>query len=246
MYKRVFAACLAVFLFISVATAQKAEVTISLNEAFFDALLDSVFQNFGAPEFPIAQNALSEPPLVRGRNEHDNKILSWVASGPHVYAGGSDSFSGKSPVCSESVKILREINGVRTAVRFREGKIFVPLAFSGNYAPPFIGCVEFAGWAETNIDLEFDQNTQRLTGRAKVLNVNLNGSGGIGGTVIAKLIQNSIDKKLNPIEILSLDKVSFAFPVQKAGNLRMKAIRIRPEIGAGVVNIHIDYEFLKG
>jgi len=64
--------------------------------------------------------------------------------------------------------------------------------------------------------------------------------------LVAKLIQGSIDKKLNPIEILSLDKVSFGFPVQKSGNLRMKALKIRPEIGSGALNVRVDYEFLKG
>ena len=54
MYKRAFAAGLAVFLLISAASAQRAEVTISLNEAFFDSLLDSVFQNFDPPEFSMA------------------------------------------------------------------------------------------------------------------------------------------------------------------------------------------------
>ena len=208
MYKKAFAAGLAVFLFFSAANAQKAEVTISLNETFFDALLDSVFKNFDPPAFPIVEN--------------------------------------KSSGCDESIRILREMNGVRTAVRFREGKIFMPLAFSGNYAPPFVGCIEFAGWAEANLDLEFDQNGQRLVAKARVLSVNLNGAGGIASSVIAKMIQSSIDKKLNPIEILTFDKISFGFPVQKSGNLRMKAVGVRPEISSGVVNIHIDYEFLKG
>jgi len=79
-----------------------------------------------------------------------------------------------------------------------------------------------------------------------VLNVKSHGTGGIGGGVMAKLIQSSIDKKLNPIEILTFDKISFGVPVQKSGNLRMKAVGVRPEIGSGVVNIHIDYELLKG
>src|SRR5258708_6860570 len=153
IYKKTFAAGLAVFLFFSAANAQKAGVTISLNEAFFDALLDSVFKNFDPPEFPIVEN--------------------------------------KTSGCNESIKVLREMNGVRTAIRFREGKVYMPLAFSGNYSPPFVGCVEFAGWAEANIDLEFDKAGQRLVGRARVLNVNLNGSGGIGGGVIAKMIQSS-------------------------------------------------------
>ncbi|MEP6787368.1 MAG: hypothetical protein ABJB40_02975 [Acidobacteriota bacterium] len=208
MYKKAFAAGLAVFLLFSAANAQKAEVTISLNEAFFDALLDSIFKNFEPPAFPIVEN--------------------------------------KSSGCDESIKILREMNGVRTAVRFREGKIYMPLAFSGSYAPPFVGCLDFAGWAEASLDLEFDQNGQRLVGRARVLNVNLNGTGGFGSGAITKMIQNSIDKKLNPIEILTFDKISFGVPVQKSGNLRMKAVGVRPELGSGVVNIHIDYEFLKG
>src|SRR5205814_779652 len=76
--------------------------------------------------------------------------------------------SDQTSPCTESIKILREMNGVRTAVRFREGKIYVPLAFSGSYEPPFIGCVDFAGWAETNIDLEFDRAGRRLIGRARV------------------------------------------------------------------------------
>ena len=202
-----FAAVLAVFLFISAASAQRAEITVNLNEAFFDALLDSVFQNYDPPQFAISQT--------------------------------------ESSGCGK-VQILREMNGVRTAVRFREGKVFVPLAFSGNYAAPFVGCVEFAGWAETNIDLEFDQQSQKLIGKARVLNVNLNGSGGLGGSVIAKLIQGSIDKKLNPIEILNLEKISFGVPVPNAGNIKMKATAIRPEILNGSLQIRINYDFLKG
>ncbi len=208
MYKRAFAVGLAVFLLFSGASAQRGEVTVSLNEAFFDALLDATFQNFEPPVFSIVED--------------------------------------KRESCDESVTILREMNGVRTAVRFREGKIFVPLAFSGNYAPPFVGCVGFAGWAETNIDLELDQAGQRLVGRARVLNVHLNGTGGVGGTLIAKLLQSSIDKKLNPIEIIRLDKLSFGVPVQNGGSLRMRSVSIRPEIGNGMLNIRVTYDFLKG
>jgi len=37
------------------------------------------------------------------------------------------------------------------------------------------------------------------------------------------MIQGSIDKKLNPIEILSLDKVSFGLPIPNTGTIKMKA-----------------------
>jgi len=241
MYTRLIAVCLAVFLFISAASAQKAQVTITLSEAFFDALLDSVFQNFDPPEFLIAQESFHRRDAEtqsRTMNVATRFVSSQNSVSPHL--------SGKRPYCSESVKLLREMKGVRTAVRFRDGKIYVPLAFSGGYAAPFVGCVEFAGWAESIIELEFDQNSQKLVGRVNVLNVNLNGTGGLGGSVIARLIQSSIDKKLNPIEIMSLEKVSFGVPVHKSGTLRMKAQRIRPEVAAGVLNVRVEYEFLKG
>lgn len=209
IYKQTIAAGLAVFLFFSAANAQKAEMTISLNEAFFEALLDSVFQNFEPPEFSLTDG---EP-----------------TSG-----------------CSESIRILREGNRVRTAVRFRGDVVALPLAFSGKYSLPFVGCVDFAGTADGLISLEFDRENQRLMGMARVTSVNLAGTNGIGGTQVAKLVQRSIDRKLNPIEIVNMEKLSFGFPVQNKGNLRMRALSARPEVGVGVINIRIDYEFIKG
>src|SRR5215203_5880158 len=128
-YLRLPALSILLLLFSLTASAQKAEISISLNEAFFDAALAAVFQS-GAPlEFSIArtEDVRAVPPPTR------------------------NSFSSMAS-CPESIKILREVNGVRTAVRFREGKIIAPLAFSGNYNPPFVGCVAFAGWAESSVD----------------------------------------------------------------------------------------------
>ena len=236
-----FVALVAVLFLFSAGNAQRAEVTISLNEAFFDAMIDSVYQNYDPPEFSIAKMDFS-----RIDTDSHNSNTDGLFASAYAFAGSSQSVENERPFCTESIKILRESGGVRTAVRFRDGKLYVPMAFSGGYAPPFIGCVDFSGWAETNIDLEFDRDGQRLIGRAHVANVNLNGTGGVGGTLIAKMLQNTIDKKLNPIEILRLDKVSFGIPIQNTGNIKMKATGIRPEISNGSLNIHIDYEFLKG
>jgi hypothetical protein len=192
-----------------------------LNESFFDALLDAIYQNGGMPEIPLAQNR------VTGR------IV------PTAYAENNPKTA-----CNNSIKLLRESNSVRTAVRFRDGKIYAPIAFSGSYSPPFVGCVEFSGYAETNIDLEFDQQNQRLIGRANVLNVSVNGTGGIGSSVLSKMVQSSIDKKVNPVEILRLDKLSFPVPIQNSKGLIMKAVGIRHDIGSGTLNIHVDYEFV--
>jgi hypothetical protein len=142
--------------------------------------------------------------------------------------------------------LLRETGGVKTAVRFRDGKIYAPIAFSGSYNPPFVGCIDFQGWAETNIDLEYDRQNRKLVGRVRVLSVNLGGVTNLASGVLSRLVQSSIDKKINPVEILQIDKLSFIVPVQNAGgSLRMKASGVRHEISDGVLNIYIAYEFSK-
>lgn len=211
---------------------QKAEVTISLNEAFFDAALEALFANGSPLEFPISAHGRDVP---AGRPD-----TAFVSSfSPPSLRGGS------SLACSETIKIQREVNGVRTSVRFRDGKILAPLAFSGDYNPPFVGCVAFSGWAESVIDLEFDAAAQRLVARARVLNVNLNGAGGLGGSVVAKLVQGSIDKKINPIELFQLSKLSFAVPVKGAANIQMRATGIRHELQNGAINVVVAYEFAR-
>ena len=217
------------------AFAQKAEVTISLNEAFFDAALEALFTN-GAPlEFSIAKN----------ESDRDLELSPVYLKTSSFAPSATLRFGDPNPGCPEIIKIHREVNGVRTAVRFREGKILAPLAFAGNYNPPFVGCVGFSGWAETVIDLEFDQNAQRLVARTRVLNVNLSGTGGLGGTVVAKLVQSSIDKKINPIELVPLNKLSIAVPVKGRSDLQMRATGLRHELQNGAISVIVTYEFGK-
>jgi len=222
------AAFIAVFMFFSTANAQRAEVTVILNEAFFDAILDAAFQNFDPIEFQIGA----------------------AGDGSKTEALGSASFIETShPVrgaeCREVVRLLREKDGVKTAVRLRDGAISVPLAFSGNYDPPFVGCVPLSGTAEAAIALEFDRENQRLIGRANISSVNLTGSNGIGSQLVAKLVTRSLGKKLNPIEIVRLDKLSFAVPLKEVGNLSMRATAVRHEILNGELRLHVTFEFKK-
>jgi hypothetical protein len=213
---------LSLCLFVSGAAAQKTEITISFSEQFFDSLLDAVFQHAPPPEFILTKETSSSSTVVAG-----------------------NSFA-PAPACNESVKLLRETNGKRTSVRFRDGRITAPIAFSGNYNPPLIGCIPFAGVAETIVDLEFDEASQRLLARARVSDVSLNGTGGIGGGIVAKMVQGSIDKKINPIEIIKTDKVSFELPLQSSGSVRMRATGFAHQIVNGQLVIHIAYNFEKG
>lgn len=232
MIKKTLGLILTVLILATFSNAQTAEVTVSLNEHFFDVLLDALFKNFNPPEFPLAANS----PKSEVRTP---KSKTAISSFQQNNSGNRN--------CDESIRLQREMDGVRTAVRFRDGKIYAPLAFSGSYNPPLIGCVDFQGWAEANIDLEFDRQSQKLIGKIRVLNVQLSGTGGVGSSLITRLVQSSIDKKVNPIEILPTDKLSFLVPVQNAnGSLQMKSVGIRTELGNGFLNVYIAYQFSKG
>ncbi len=239
--KKITAALLAVFILTTFARAQSAEVTVSLNERFFDTLLDAIFTNLRTPSFPIARSGSKF-------KVQSSKSMNGVSSfGESKRPVENRKSKIENPLCDESIRLQREIDGVRTAVRFRDGKIYAPIAFAGSYNPPFVGCVDFQGYAETNIELEFDKQKQTLVGRARVLNVVLSGTGGVGSSFVTKIVQNSLDKKINPLPILSTDKLSFLIPIQNAGgSLRMRATGVRSEIVSGALNIYIAFEFVKG
>lgn len=219
--RTIFASLLLVVASFSSVSAQSGTVTVTLDESFFESLLDAVFKDGNAVTF--AENGIRDGEV---REVPD-------ASGP----------SGAG-TCDDSVKIQRAVNGRQTALRLRDGKIYMPVAFTGAYAPPLIGCLDYSGVADTEITLEFDSGRQSLVGRVQVTNVELNGTRGVGGSLIAKFVQRSIDEKINPIQILGLSSVSFAVPVQGA-NVSMKAVNMSHEIGGGTIVVRITYEFAR-
>jgi hypothetical protein len=238
MKNKIFSILFSVLLFASITNAQTAEVTISLNEQFFDALLDSIFKNLKHPEFPLAK---TEPKPAAG--DAKSFAFGFAPTGATIENPTTEI---RNPRCEEKLVLQREINGVRTAVRFRDGQIFAPIAFSGSYNPPLVGCINFQGHADATVELEFDQQRQALIGRIKVSNVQLGSVANVAGAFIARQVQSSIDKRVNPIEILRADKLSFVVPVQNSGgSLNLKATGLRHEIGNGVLNVHISFEFLK-
>jgi hypothetical protein len=238
MTKKFLSLIFSIFLFASLANAQTAEVTVSFNEQFFDSLLDAIFKNLKQPDFPLATNS------PKSKVESSKSFA--LSFNDESAANANRKSQIANPRCNEVIRLQREVNGVRTAVRFRDGQIYAPLAFSGSYNPPLIGCVDFQGHAETNIELAFDQGKQALIGTVKVLNVQLGSVANLAGGVLARFVQNSIDKKINPIEILRAEKLSFVIPIQNSdGALRLRATGMRHEIGNGVLNVHVGFEFLK-
>jgi len=224
------------------ARAQNAEVTVVLNETFFDALVDAMFANLKQTDFPISEvkmdsmkrrgNALREPQI------QENSFTFGFAD---LESSGRKSTSE----CREVVTLQREHDGTRTSVRFHDGKIFAPIAFAGRYNFPLVGCMPFSGIADTNIELDFDRNKQILYGRAKVLTVKLGSVANIAGTLLARFVQGSIDRNINPMPILDIGKLSFAVPIERAGALRVRAKDLKHEVGEGALNIKVALDFAK-
>lgn len=238
--KKLLSVVFTLLLCISAAQAQKTHVTLSFDEQFFEALLDAIFFKLKQPEFPLAGNSAKRK--VQSVKS-DGQSLSFASDESKIQ---NPKIKIEKPFCAEKVTLLRELNGVRTAVKFRGGQISAPIAFAGEYNPPLLGCIEFRGVADTVIDLEFNQEKQTLLGKIRVVNVNLGGAGNLAGNLIARLVQSSIDRKVNPIEIFKTDKLGFNIPVQNSGgSLKMQPIGIRHELGEGILYIHVDFEFQK-
>lgn len=209
-----------------------AEVTVTLNEQFFNSLLDVVFTRLKAPSFPLSITK-AEPKKNRP---------AWAAwTNPAASLSHSNLHPG---VCDSVVTLEREMNGVKTAVRFENGRVVAPLAFSGSYSVALIGCINFQGWADTSINLSFDRERQVLSARVTIVDIHLSNIPSLASGAVVGLVQSSIDRRINPVEILQAAQISPRVPIDVAnGALRLRATEIRPEVTPGALSLHIFYEF---
>lgn len=205
-----------------------AEAIVTLNEQFLNSLLDAVFTNLRRPSFPLSlaestpQNSSPAP-----------KAASALAS-------------SKFSQCASQVVLEREMGGVKTAVRFENGRITAPLAFTGTYNTGLLGCFNFQGWADTIINLEFNRTRQTLNAHVDVVDINLSGIPPLANGIVVQMVQNAIDQRINPVEILQATQLTTRLPISAAGGaLRLSAKELRPEVIPGAVRLHIIYEFVR-
>lgn len=157
--------------------------------------------------------------------------------------GGAQS----SPQCASEIRLKREIGGTRTAVHFENGKIAGSLAFAGAYNASLMGCIEFTGWADTDVNLEYDNTRRAVVARLHVRDVHLNNAPAILNGPLLSMVQGTIDRKYNPVELFTLDRLSTRVEIQPAGGaLQLRAREVRTEITATALTFHIIYEFVKG
>src|SRR5882762_3426781 len=159
------------------------EVTLAVNEQFLNAFLDSMFANLKAPSAPLV-----------------------------ITSSDKDRSPAESYGCQSLITLQKEEGGVRTAVKLEQGRINAPLAFAGSYNSTLLGCIEFRGWADTVWALEFDRSRQALLARVQVQDIHLTNVPALASGSLVKLVQNAIDKRINPLELVRVDQLSARIP----------------------------------
>jgi hypothetical protein len=201
------------------APVQAGEITVTIPEQFVNSFLEAVFTELRAPAFPLAAtNSNGRPIAAVGRDISQEN-------------------------CESVIVLEKEVNGVKTAVHFEQGRMVALLAFSGSFNNSLVGCLRFQGSASSLVNLEFDGTRQTLQARATVSDIGLEGVPALGKSVVVRLVQSALDKKINPIQILQTKQISGLVPVAASkGSLDLRAKEIRPEIVPGTLHLHITYE----
>lgn len=148
--------------------------------------------------------------------------------------------------CASEVTLARESGGTRTAVRFGDGRIDAPVAFRGTYDAALLGCLSFEGWADTELQLSFDRERQALLGRVRVRSVQLKNVPSLVGGGVTQLVQDAIDRRVNPVELLRAEQLGARIPVSQGNVLRLRAREVRHEVGQKELRLRIFYEVVRG
>jgi hypothetical protein len=149
--------------------------------------------------------------------------------------------------CHSEIRLKREADGVRTAVHFENGRIVGPLAFAGAYNASLMGCIEFSGWADSEVVLEYNASRRALVARFQLRDIHLNNTPALLNGPLLSMVQGTIDRRYNPVELFTLEKLSTRVEIQPAGGaLQLRAREIRPEITSSALTLHIIYDFVRG
>jgi hypothetical protein len=149
--------------------------------------------------------------------------------------------------CASEIRLKREVNGVRTAVHFENGHIIGPLAFAGAYNASLMGCIDFSGWADSEVNLAYDNSRRAVVARFRVLDIHLNNTPAMLNGPLLGMVQGTIDRRYNPVELFTLEKLSTRVDIQPAGGaLKLEATDVRVEVAPNIVTLHIFYQFVRG
>jgi hypothetical protein len=144
--------------------------------------------------------------------------------------------------CQNQVVVEPNAGDIKTGVLMREGKVVVPLAFSGTYN--LMGCQNLRGTAEANIDFRFAPEEQTLYGQLNVAGVNVEGMAPVLSGFVTAFVQGAINQRVNPIPLLRGQQLTFNIPVQAAGGtLHAQAREVHEEAKDGRLRLLVTYDF---
>lgn len=197
---------------------------IVLKQEFFNQVLQTIFRDMNAPAFPLnltGENNLSNPNAER-------------------YGLQTETQTNQ---CDGKITLLPEGSNVQTAVKLENNKITAPLAFRGSTSV-FGNCVNFTGWAQANFDLRYDANQQNVIGQINVETVNLDGITPLISGFVTPIVQQTINNRVNPIQILQGKQIALNLPIAAAnGNLQANVKDIRAEVKDNSLNLFVIYDF---
>lgn len=203
------------------------DVLVTINEQLLNAVLDGLFTFTKPPSYQI------------------NKKLAVHRAGK---AKQQASYT-QNQTCGSEIILAREVGGVRTRVRFENGRIAAPVAFRGSYdSGSLLGCFQFEGWADTEINISFDQTQQALKALIRVRNVSIEGLPTLLRGSMTNMVQNAIDARVNPLELLRTEQLSARVPITRNKNgeaLRLRAREVSSEVLENEVRLRISYEITK-
>lgn len=204
------------------ATAAAGTARIVLTQDFFNEVLGTIFRDMNDPAFQLGSTA--------------NQDLA--KSGDPAYAAYQ-----QQGACDGKITILPEGSGVRTELRFENNRIAAPLAFSGSYNSPF-GCLQYAGWAQAQLELRFDEAGQAVFGMINVETVNLDGVNPILSGLVTPLVQSTLNNRVNPIRILDGKQIALDVPIASTGARLQAGVKdVRAEVVENALNLYVTYEF---
>lgn len=145
--------------------------------------------------------------------------------------------------CQNQVVIEPGAGDVKTGVLMRDGKVIVPLAFSGTYN--LVGnCQNLRGTAEAGLEFRFAPEEQTLYGQLNVVGVNVEGMSPVLSGFVTAFVQSAINQRVNPLVLLRGQQLTIAIPVQAAGGtLRAQAREVHEEAKDGKLRLHVTYDF---
>jgi hypothetical protein len=193
-------------------------VTVTLPDGFVQKFLATVFQDLGAPTFQLAEIT------------------------PDAISAGNERIAFQQG-CTNTITLASEGSNIKTEVQFADGKITAPLAFSGSYN--LLGnCMQFKGWAQTSIQLRFDQGSQTVFGQVNVEGVNLEGVNPAANNFVTVFVRDAIDQRVNPLELIRATQLQLMIPVKASnGAVKAQVKDVRAEMMDGSLKLHISYEF---